>query len=118
VDSHRRGTIEPGEECQFLHVVSEAVDGIEDRRSKSPAQRVTDLEVVLTTRLLSNVAPGRDWIVAERVVHPFRYFVGHIGDVGHRAHKDFAGVKIRGSDGLLPARIMEAENAALRTRRQ
>src|SRR3984957_10116155 len=91
VDAHRRRSIEPGEECQFLHVVGKSVLRIEDRRRQRAAQRISCLQVPLTPRYLTDVAPQRRGIVAERIVHPLRYLVGHVGNVWHWTREYVAG---------------------------
>jgi hypothetical protein len=114
VDSDGRRAIEPGEESQFLHVVGETI-GHGDGRRKTSAQRIAHFEVALAARLLADVAPCRNWIVTERIVHPFRHFVRHDGDVGNGAHEDVAGIVVGRRKSLRAVHAaMEAENAARR----
>jgi len=113
VNSHRRRSIEPREEGQFLHVVSESVLGIENGRRQCPAQWIAYLKVGLTPGYLSRVAPRRGWIVAKRIVRPLAHLVRRNRHVWDRAHENLAGVKIGRSKRLLAAdRVVEPENAA------
>src|SRR5271169_4107765 len=62
----RWSSIEPREECEFLHMIGEAAKG--HGWEKRPAQRIANLEVVLTTTYLAYVSPSGSRIVAERIV--------------------------------------------------
>ena len=92
-------SVEPGEKRQLLHVVGEFIRRIENRRRQRAAQRITYLQIVLAPGYLSDVAPRRRRIIAERIVHPFSHFMRDAVHVRRRVDENFAGVKITGAEG-------------------
>jgi hypothetical protein len=91
----RRLAKKPREKSQFLQVVCKSVKG--NSRQMRTAQRIAHFKVRLTTLHLSDSSPSRRWISAQRVVHPFPYFVTREGNI---STVEPGGVEVRHPVGL------------------
>src|SRR5579862_4995330 len=83
MDGHRRSSVEPRVESEFLQVVGEAILPNDGGRVRA-GEWVSDLQVVLTTGHLADVSPRRGRVHIVRIVRPLGGFMGQNHSVVRR----------------------------------
>ena len=99
IDSDGRRSIEPGEENQFLQMVCVTI-GHGNRREVGSGEWISDLEIILAARLLSDVSPRWHWVIPEGVIHPLPHLVGGDGRIKNSRSENTGCVEIHRRVGL------------------
>lgn len=99
MDTDRRISKEPREESQLLQVIGKTV-GHHDTWRLEAGLRVADFKVILATRDLPGVAPGRSAVDDLRIVHPLGRLMGYDCRVVRGGNEASAHVDLKRRVGL------------------